>query len=81
MKVFPGSSLLQITQGVASSGRKNSAADPAQFKAALQAAGPQAPPLQQTRPPQTAAAVHAGPPDGDMPPRNLPRGSILDIKI
>ncbi len=81
MKVFPGSSLLQITQGVASPGGKTPAADPTQFKAALRAAGPEASPLRQAAPRQAAATVRADRAPSEMPRENLPRGSLVDIRI
>ena len=100
MKIFPGGSFLQITQGVGtpvrpnSGGATNSAgAAPQQFADQLRGAGQvqQIAPARQIAETILAANSQAGIPqagnplaDGPKtgaPPRDLPRGSFINIRV
>jgi hypothetical protein len=92
MKVFPGSSFLQITQGVGTPARASAGGEtrpaggqPGQFAAQLRT-NTQVQPVQQIRPsgpaPRTPETVRADGPQPDAaPPRDIARGSIINIKV
>ncbi len=91
MKIFPGGSFLQITQGVGTPARPNSgdaanSAAPAarQFADQLRGAG-QVHQISQTRQAaptrQMVETIQADQPHADAPPRDLPRGSLINIRV
>jgi hypothetical protein len=91
MNINPGSSFFQITQGVASRTQPNSgdaanSARPAvrQFAEQLRSAGQvqQAGPTRPaTQSHETVEIIEPDAPSVSAPPRNLPRGSFINIRV
>ncbi len=76
MKVFPGTAFLQATQGPAAAQVKASKGAAQQFAATLRAAGLAEPPHKAEHPTQV---LH--PSSSDKPRPDLPRGSLIDIRV
>ncbi len=79
MKVYPGSSFLQITQGVSAPGRaggKPPSESGQSFSAALRGSQP----AEATRQPARAAPVEQTTRSA-RPQADTPRGAVLDIKV
>ncbi len=76
MKVFPGNALQQATQGPAPAQIKASNAAAQQFAAMLRAAGLSEAPHKVDHP---GPVLH--PSSSDKPRPDLPRGSLIDIRV
>jgi hypothetical protein len=76
MKVFPGSALLQATQGPTAAQVNSSRGAAQQFAATLRAAGLSEPPQKAEHPRQI---LH--PSSSEKPRPDLPRGSLIDITV
>ena len=76
MKVLPGNALAQVTQGPTAAQIKASKGAAQQFAAILRAAGFTQAPDEAGHPRQIAH-----PSSSDKPPTDLPRGSLIDIRV
>ncbi len=76
MKVSPGSAFLQATQGAGAAQVKASKGAAQQFAATLRAAGLTAAPDKTDHPGQISQ-----PSAPDKPRADLPRGSLIDIRV
>ncbi len=76
MKVFPGSAFLQAAQGPAAAQAEATKGAAQQFAATLRAAGLAEPPHKAEH---TKLVLH--PSSSDQPRPDLPRGSLIDIRV